>query len=525
MPRPFHVTGPELVERVRRIFALRGLSIGQVSRASRSLSPENHLHRIPHNLYSSIRNRSFSPNLYQVYSLSVLTGYRFSDWLAVFGFSLHDASRFQAASATLRTVELHPEPWHAAAVVPWFRENREPDFAAPLMPLTQWLALTSPIFHPVRGQSDSVHRYFRIGTQDAFAFPDLVPGSIVRISALRSPSVASKLGTKGSRRLFLVEQSNGLICARLCHLSNDKFVLCSRQLPYATVELEEQKDAVVLGMADFEIRPLEHFELPVVPSRLGRFWTPRPIPQLSQGVHVGKFIRKARQRAGISFREASQRTAIIARELGNRRYYCAASSLSDYETQKLPPRHIHKLISICAVYFASVAGLFKAAGTDMDKSGTMFMPLEILDSPAVGRSKVEPSKFFSEMQRRFGKLPYFLHDSVSALFGLRETSVRDIFWAGGTRCRIHPSLANALFLVVDRKRKIPRPALSRPKWAQPIYVLQLRGGDYLCGFCTLQSGTLALRSCSAGMPKLLRLRNQVDAEVVGRVVGVVRRLR
>src|SRR4029077_10180450 len=130
--------------------------------------------------------------------------------------------------------------------------------------------------------------------------------------------------------------------------------------------------------------------------------------------------------------------------------------------------------------------------------------------------------FLSEMERRFGPLPYFLHSSLSAFFGLPDLSIRDIFWTGGAPVVANRYLSGAVFLVVDRRRKVPRPALSCPKWAQPLYVLQQRDGGYLCGFCTLQNGTLIFRSCFAGMPKPLRLRNRLDAEIVGKVVGMVR---
>jgi len=154
------------------------------------------------------------------------------------------------------------------------------------------------------------------------------------------------------------------------------------------------------------------------------------------------------------------------------------------------------------------------------------MPAELLGPPVSDvRSLSEPSPFLSGMNRRFGELPFFLHNSLSSLFGLQEVSVRDVFWAGGVGEALDPYTAGAVFLAVDRKRKIPRPALSRPKWAQPVYILQERDGSYLCGFCTLQNGTLILRSCFAGMPKLRRLRNRVDAEVVGKVVGIARQLR
>jgi hypothetical protein len=514
-----------LAAKIQKILALRGLSLGAVSRTSRSLAPHNRLQHIPHNLYSSLRNRLFSPNLYQVFALSVLTGYRFADWLAVFGFTLHDVPRLQTVFPALRTVELDARACQPVKLIPWFREGRAPDFSAPLMPLSRWLALTTPTFHPVPDAIAAAHRYAKIGSQDTFAFPELLPGSIVRITAAPVSSKPLQLGRKGSKKLFLVEQSKGLVCAQLSRSTTGKFVLCSRQLPYAPVELQEGRDALVCGAADFEIRSLENFDKPVVTAQLGRFWTPIPLPQTSNAAHVGEYIRKARIRAGLSFREASRRTRTIAKKLGDRRYYCAAGSLSDYEAQRLPPRHIHKLTSICAVYFAGVAGFLEAAGVSPDRAGRLAMPAQFLVPGADDTRPVsESSLFFSEMARRLGELPYFLRNSLESVFGLQNISVRDVFWAGGTRGFVHPPLAGALFLVVDRKRKNPRPALTCPKWAQPMYVVQQRGGNYLCGFCTLQNGMLILRCSFRGMPKLVRLRNLVDAEVVGKVVGIARRL-
>jgi hypothetical protein len=114
---------------------------------------------------------------------------------------------------------------------------------------------------------------------------------------------------------------------------------------------------------------------------------------------------------------------------------------------------------------------------------------------------------------------------LSFLFGLQDLCVRDVFWSGGAHGSIHSYSAGALFLVVDRKQKIPRPSLSSPVWAQPAYVLQRRDGGYLWGFCSLQNRTLIVRACIAGSPKLQRLRDRVDAEVIGKVVGVVRTLK
>jgi hypothetical protein len=524
MPR-LRVRPPSLVDTIRKILAVRELSLSQISRASKSLAPANVLQYIPHNLYSALRRRSFSPNVFQIFAFSVVTGYRFDDWLGLFGFSLRDVPRFQAGFPALRTVELDASAWQPGTALPWFNENQAPDFSAPLMPLGRWLALTTPAFFRTPATANFKHRYVKVGSQDAFAFPELVPGSIIRVTTSR-PAALQPLGSKRNNKLFLIAHRKGLICAPLTWSGVDKFVLCSRQLPYAPVELQEARNAIVLGMADVEIRPLGKSERPVVTPGLGRFWTPAPLSRGSETAHVGEFVRKARLRSGLTFREASRRTRIIARKLGDRRYYCAAASLSDYETQKLPPRHIHKLISICAVYFASVTEFLVAAGINLERGGSLAIPTELVGGlKDSNNSASSSSRFFGEVERHYGRPPYFLSNSLGVLFGLPNLSVRDVFWAGGLRGFIHPCLAGALFLIVDRKRKNPRAALSCPKWAQPVYVVQQRSGDYFCGFCTLQGDILILRSSFASMPEPLRLRNRIDAEVVGKVVGVVRRLR
>jgi hypothetical protein len=500
--------------------------LAEVSRSSRALALSNRLHHIPHNFYSALRNRLFSPSIYQVLAFSILSGYRLVDWLTVFGFSLNDVTQFQIALSAPRTVELDPVLYQGNSSISFFYDAKEPDLSTPLIPLSRWLVSSIPCrVDSLSRTARPVYRYLKIGSQDAFAFPELLPGSIVRVKRLRNAFRRIPVNKIPAKSLFLVEHNSGMTCSRLCRAEHRKVVLCSRHLPYAQVELEQETEAVVSGVADFEIRPLGG-EKPVVPTRLGRFWIPGPLTRALHMRDVGEFIRRARKHSGLSFREASARTKLIAQKLGDSRYYCAAASLSDCETRKFPPRHIHKLISICAVYFANAAGLLEAAGAALDQAGKLPMPAEFLGHPVSGlRSVSKPSHFLGEMERRFGELPYFLHSSLSSLFGLQDISVRDVFWAGGIREAVHPYFTGAVFLVVDRKRKIPRPALSCPKWAQPVYVLQQRDGSYLCGFCTLQNGTLILRSCFAGTPKLQRLRNRVDAEVVGKVVGIARRLR
>ena len=516
-----------LADRVRSILASRGLSLAEASRASRSLFPDDRRRPIPHNFYSSLRHRRFSPSLRQLLALTAVSGYRLVDWLDVFGFSLDDVPRFQASYPALRTVELDSNMYHPGAAIPWFYDLRESDTSLALVPLSQWLVAGAPRrYDSLSNDANRTYRYVKIGSEDAFAFPDLLPGSIVRVSHGRPALDGTTKSRAAARKLFLVEHSNGLTCCRLQQLEHGKIVLCSRQLPYAPVELREGEEAVVLGFADHEIRPVSRAGKPIVTPRLGNFWTPAPLQKPIPVDGVGEFIRRARKRSGLSFREASKRTGQIAKELGDSRYYCSASALSDYETQRVPPRHIHKLIAICAVYFAKAADFLEAAGAGPEKAAGLRMPDEFLALRAgAAGATPRPSSFLQEMEQRWKGLPYFLHGALSALFGLPDLSLRDVFWAGGAHGSIHSYSAGALFLVVDRKQKVPRPSLSSPAWAQPAYVLQRRDGSYLWGFCSLQNGTLIVRACTAGLPKLQRLRDHVEAEVIGKVVGIVRTLK
>jgi transcriptional regulator with XRE-family HTH domain len=527
MPFPSGRPSGDLADRVRSIFAARGLSLADVSRASRLLVPGDRLGYIPHNFYSALRAGRFSPSLDQLRALSAVSGYRLVDWLAVFGFSLDDVPRFQAAFPALRTVELDARVYRSSALIRSFYDLKEIDLSSPLAPLSSWLAPgATRRLDSIFCKRPPKYRYVKIGSRDALAFPDLVPGSIVRLNPrVHSPKRTGLGGTRSSS-LFLVEHSNGLTCSRLYRSEARKIVLCSRHLPYAPVELEEATEAVVRGVAELEIRPLGRTDKPVVPPTLGRFWTPSPLARPAPAVNAGEFIRRARKRSGLSFRQASERTKLLAKKLSDSRYYCSPGALSDYEVRKLPPRHIHKLISICTVYFASAAEFLDTSGFGLDKAGKHPMPEEFFEIPVQSvRSFVTPSQFLKEIKRRFKDLPCFLYRSLPSLFSLPEISLRDVFWVGGAEASRHSYSQGALFLIVDRKQKTPRPSLSSPMWAQPAYVLQLRDGTYLWGFCSLQNRVLMLRPCVAGAPRLQRLRNRVDAEVIGRVVGVVRALK
>jgi transcriptional regulator with XRE-family HTH domain len=517
--------GETVPDRVQRILAQRGLTLAEVARLSKLRFPVNHLHHLPHNFYDALRSGPFSPSLYQVFTLSVLSGYQLVDWLTVFGFSLDDPAHFQASFPRGWTVELDPQVYDRGALVQWFEEREPVVLGSRLTPLSQWLAGSA--FRKLGSLSSALRssfRYFKIGYHDAYAFPELLPGSIVRVDS-RIPEDLP-LTDKPSPRLFAIEHSRGIVCCRLRLAGPRRVALCPKHLPFAQIELELGTFARILGVVDLEIRRLENDEPPEVPASLGRFWAPAPLKPRGTPNGVGESIRSARQRSGLSFREASERTRLIAEVLQHPSYFCAPSTLSDYETRNLLPRHIHKLISLSAVYCLAVGDVLDAARLRMEMAGSLAMPDEFLGrslEQAIPR-EARPSFFLTEVERHVEEVPYFLRGALSRMFGLQHLAVRDVFWAGTAQPFTHRYLTGTAFLVVNRKSKVPRSLLSRPMWAQPLYVLQKRDGNFLCAACSLQNGMLVLRPCVAASRNLIYLRNRVDAEALGKVIGIVRRL-
>ena len=516
----------DLSDTIRSLLSSRGLSLAELSRQSRVRFPENSLQWIPPNFYDALHHPSFTPSLGQLFTVSVLTGYRLVDWLRLFGFSFDAAVRFQAAWPRHRTVELDATVYDPIEDTSWFEEPPAVALGDELTPLSHWLSGT--INQPLRaltGNTDCRFRYLKIGTGDAYAYPELLPESIVRVDP-RTP-IEPLLEETESGRIFAVEHSRGITCSRLRIGGQGKVILCPGEVPYAAVELRLGTEARILGAVDYEIRRLAYRGSPVVSSYAARHWLPAVLGnQPTASGKIGDLLRRARVRSGLSFHEASGRTREIARVLKHPNYFCASSALSDMEASDLFPRHIHKLISLSAIYCLPAGELVGLAGLSLESAGREPMPKlgrPIPDTQSAPTLR-SPSPLLRAVEDRFEEIPFLLRGALRAILGLPNPSVRDLFWAGSAVRYNHPYLKNAAFLAVNRKSKTPAPSLSSPIWAQPIYVLELRDGNRLCAACTLQNGTLVVRPCAGSAPRLSRFRNHVEVEVLGRVVGVVRGL-
>ena len=524
-------------DRVRQILSSRGLTIYQVSQRSAEMLGGSSAYYIPHHFYSDLRSPSRSPSIHQFVALSRISNYRLCDWLAVFGFHLDDIPRLQPLLPRKRTVVLDSSVYDENAWIPWFAEKLPSGRIPGIAPLGQFLGAGPPRrARTLSSLGRKAFLYAKLGDDDLLAFPDLVPGSMVRIDTRLSAERLSDAAAGPSRQIFLVEHDWVLRCGRLQRSAKGRMVLCSLNFPFARIELNSDPAFRIYGVVDGEVRPLAG---PSVSCRVPSFVNNRSdgvLPRAPIGTGVlRELVRSSRIRAGFTFREASALSRQIAEALADEQYFTAIGTLSEYETLLHPPRHVQKIITICILYGIGFWDFLAASGITVGPTAGEPMPDGLIprvvpgpvltvDGSGTQRDLEEKTGFLATIFTEWSDIPLFAKDAFALSAGLKDLSLADIFWVGGDRNPIHPYLVRATFVVVNRRIKKPIRTAAQTLWEQPLYMVLKRDGGFLCGACTLEDGLLSVHPCPDRLSVPQQLRNRIDAEVIGQVAAVIRRL-
>ena len=524
-------------ERVRQILATRGVSLYEVSRRSAEIFGGSSPSHIPHSLYYDLTVSSLSPSIHQLIALSRITRYRLSDWLAVFGFELDAIPRLQCMAPSKRTVILDSTVYDTEAWIPWFADEPGSESRSAIAPLGQVLIPSAPVrAKELLAPSETKFLYAKIGREDSLAFPDIGPGSVIRIDTNRSSEALSPVRNSSDKRIFVVEHDLGFACSRLSSLANGKITLRSPQLPFAPSEFTLDRELRILGVVDAEIRSLPHHTDAPMSSAASSLPKPQRLSESGSQMNLKQLIRRSRLRSGLSFREASQLTRSIAKRLGDPLYFTAPSTLSDYETLTDPPRHIHKIVTLCGLYSIGFWEFLRASSVSLEETGGEPIPDEWIPRklpPArrtsnvangVKSSRNRQNGFLGMLLKRWQDIPLFLRKSLSDLTSDPNFSVSNVFWVGGEHDPIHPWLENAEFVAINRRVRKPDPWGGATFWEQPLYLLLARDGRYLCGCCTLEQGIVIVHPYPDRPLSLRQFTNGAEAEVMGRVTAILRRL-
>jgi hypothetical protein len=516
----------DLAERLQAILASKHLTLNEVSQQSGALYGRASPYFLPHNLYYELRAGAFTPSIYQLAVLSRISGYRLHDWLYAFGFDLEEIPRLQVLLPANRTVLLNSSLVDSQACIRWLENRTDNSSVSGIAPLSGLMRLTQPKrLASILNFGTRGFLYAKVGREDAYAFPDLVPGSIVRIDPIQDDSRFARSNGATSSQIFLIEHGRGLCCSRLRVAGDSLIVPVGTSLPYTQVELRLPREARILGVADLEIRPLIKPDQPEVPKDLAKHWRPKA---LIQEPRLGHLLRGARTKMNLSLRDASLMSQRIAELLGDERYFVSASSLSDYEVLDTPPRHFHKVITLCAIYGLQLQSLLDAIGIAAHEMGKEPMPdhlagRRLRKDGSMGNETQIRTGFLEKLLEEVGEIPFFLRGAAKEISGI-DVSLEDCFWLGKERNPLHPYLANALLVVVNRRKRKPVHFRSRPLWEQPLYLIVKRDRIYVCACCGVENGSLVIHPYSQQLYRPTQLRYHDEAEVVGQVVTIVRRL-
>jgi hypothetical protein len=296
--------------------------------------------------------RGITPHVCQIVALSRITGYRFRDWMNLFGFDLKLILFLQLKIHSARTALVTADSYVSAS-----------DSGA------TWNAQ-----YPEQNER---YLFAKIGTQDAVAYPRILPGSIVRADRDYSPSVLNQV--RSEARLWLVEHPGGLTCCYVKRVDDKHVVLLPNRPPLSGWPLCLSSEVRILGLVDLELRPQSPAPLqPMCGIRKVEF-LPALTHHQGASVNFSTLLRISRARSGLTLRAAHEMTVQIARLLGNPEYGIALSLLSDYEAMNKVPRHVAKIITLCIVYGLHFCELMKAGGIHIDDSDKV--PLD----PHVGK--------------------------------------------------------------------------------------------------------------------------------------------
>lgn len=520
-------TNAAVAEKVQALLDSKDLTLYRVSQQSADLYGHSSPFFLPHNLYYDLRAGLFRPSIYQISALSRISGYRVGDWLRVFGYNLEDITRLQVLLPSKRTIVLDTSLTDANQWIPWV-DNRHDGTSIPsIAPLGKLLKeAPGERISSLRDPRAPRFLYAKVGREDALAFPDLLPGSIVRVNPDLVDSTYRE-GSPISDRIFLVEHSKGFCCCRIRTLSNGVIVPFDNGLRHAQVELRCPQEAKLWGAVDFEFRPLLRAQEPEVPKDLARRWRPEPLRSYGD---FGQLLKTIRRRRNLSVREAARMSRTIAEVLNDDRYMTSPSSLSDYELRNAVPRDFHKIVTLCSIYGMQFESVLRRIGVELGDARAEPIPDRYLSRGAppvavkMAAENVVHTGFLGKMLEECRDIPFFLRHSLGYFCDSAHVSFDDFFWVGGDDDPLHPYLAKAWVVMVNRRRKTPLHFVAKPLWQQPIYVVLKRDGTYLAGCCGVENGTLVVHAYGRDFRRDQEYRLHQDAEVVGQIVAIARRL-
>jgi transcriptional regulator with XRE-family HTH domain len=247
-------------------------------------------------------------------------------------------------------------------------------------------------------------------------------------------------------------------------------------------------------------------------------------------MNPGLRLRQVRERLTLTYRDVERSSFELAARRGRAEFILHISRLADIENRGVTPS-IHKLYTLAVIYHLNPVDIFKWYEVPMDQlfsDSTAFpapathlmapplsLRIPIHFDPAFDPKRTE---YLSRMVEQWGQLEGVLTNTTSP-----GNSQYRYGYIGLCDCRMAPILRPGSIVLVDTSLHRIEDGYWSSEYDRPMYFIEIRGG-YRCGWFHKDGNRLVMQPhplsrCapeSWGVPE--------EAEIVGRVVGVVTRL-
>lgn len=247
---------------------------------------------------------------------------------------------------------------------------------------------------------------------------------------------------------------------------------------------------------------------------------------------AGLKLKKIRENLGLRYRQVEQASNLIAQRHRNGDFVVGLSRLADIENKGVVPG-LHRLYSLCAIYRLDLEEVLEWYGVkvgDLLQDAAYIQPgrTHAIRTRDIGRGsialplKLDPgvdfrrTTYLSRVIQQWGKVPLSLLESLDIeeyRYGLIGTE--DFL--------MYPLLRPGALVQIDENQHQIRNTGWSHEFERPIYFFELRDG-YACSWCNIAGEHLILQPHPGSPCEPMVLRRAVDADVVGRVVGVAMQL-
>lgn len=247
---------------------------------------------------------------------------------------------------------------------------------------------------------------------------------------------------------------------------------------------------------------------------------------------IGRRLRAAREKLGLSTRDVERLSRRIADKKRNQEYYISHAWLSEIEGGEFIPG-IFKLYSLSTIYQYRFDRFLIIFGIDINE-----IPREQMGVPLPRTHLVQPESWAPHITDvpayDLAGVPLDRTDLVSRMFagfrGLEASlfpasqSSSSIYGYVGTKdLTLSPLIRPGSFVQIDSlQRKVERGGWSSV-FERPIYFTELRD-EYVCSWCEEREGKLLLVPYPHPQNQIREVRYPAEAGIIGRVTAVNMRI-